>query len=217
MKISELDFRGGMRFAGMAASGMALLLMAASCAWFENGKPADGEQKGEAQEKKEERFAFLRKNEQTPPVKAPRETAEQEKVSPVAAQGAAIGDETLKKLEKGGRSGDPSVGGAAPRPVEKKIGGAEKAAPGVTVTPPRFYDEFIALNGDEEIPVSLIFNNAPLLDVLSAFADVLGFNFVADGELRGTVTLNLNSKMSRRELWNKKDGNDWYQHNYRIE
>jgi len=70
------------------------------------------------------------------------------------------------------------------------------------VTDPRFYDDFTALNGDEEIPVSLIFNNAPLLDVLSAFADVLGFNFIADPNLKNySVTINLNSNMTRRELW----------------
>ncbi|MEI3002308.1 MAG: hypothetical protein V8T86_15650 [Victivallis sp.] len=61
------------------------------------------------------------------------------------------------------------------------------------------------MNGDEEIPVSLVFNSAPLLDVLPAFADVLGFNFVADSDLKGVVTLNLNSNMTRRELWNTFD------------
>jgi len=41
--------------------------------------------------------------------------------------------------------------------------------------------------------------------VLSAFADILGFNFVADNDIRSMVTLNLNSTMTRRELWNTFD------------
>jgi len=72
-------------------------------------------------------------------------------------------------------------------------------------TPVKFYEDFIALNGDEELDVSLVFNSAPLLDVLSAFGDLLGFNFSADSALTGTVTLNCNSKMTRRELWNTFD------------
>ena len=198
MKMPKSDFRGAVRIVGRGAALAALLLAAASCTWFET---TPEEQPKDAKEKEEERFTFLRKKEQTPPVKAPRETSEQEKVSPTAAKESPISDDVLKKLEK---SGEQSAA-AAPRPVETKVGGAQKVAPGVTVTPPRFYDDFIALNGDEEIPVSLIFNNAPLLDVLSSFADILGFNFVADSDLRSMVTLNINSKMSRRELWNTFD------------
>ena len=197
MKMPNSDFRGAARIAGRGALLAALLLSAASCTWFES---APEEQK-ETQAKEEDRFTFLRKKEQAPPVKAPRETPDQEKVSPTAAKESPVPDEVLKKFEKGGDRAKT----VAPRPVETKIGGPQKVAPGVTVTPSRFYDDFIALNGDEEIPVSLIFNNAPLLDVLSAFADILGFNFVADSDLRSMVTLNVNSKMSRRELWNTFD------------
>ena len=45
------------------------------------------------------------------------------------------------------------------------------------------------------------FSAAPILDVISAFADVLEFNFVAGSDLRTTVTLNVNSTLTRRELW----------------
>lgn len=71
-----------------------------------------------------------------------------------------------------------------------------------TGTPAAFYEDFILLNADEKLPVSLVFNSAPMIDVIPAFADVLGFNFVADPELQSTVTLNINSEMTRRELWN---------------
>ncbi|MBO7147925.1 MAG: hypothetical protein J6W81_09290 [Lentisphaeria bacterium] len=71
--------------------------------------------------------------------------------------------------------------------------------------PLHFYDDFIILNGEEEIEVSLAFNNAPLLDVLPSFADALGFNFLADSDLKGTVTLNIDQKMTRKDLWNTFD------------
>ena len=43
------------------------------------------------------------------------------------------------------------------------------------------------------------------MDTLPAFADILGFNFTADSDLKSTVTLNLNSRMTRRELWETFD------------
>lgn len=70
---------------------------------------------------------------------------------------------------------------------------------------PRFYDDLILLNGDEKVKVSLAFNSAPLVDVLPLFADILGFDFIADSELRGVVTVNFNSSMTRRELWEAFD------------
>ncbi len=71
--------------------------------------------------------------------------------------------------------------------------------------PLHFYDDFIILNGDEEVTVNLVFNSAPLLDVIPSFADALGFNFLADSDLKGVVTLNIDQKMTRRELWNTFD------------
>ena len=72
-------------------------------------------------------------------------------------------------------------------------------------TPLHFYDDFVILNGDEEITVNLVFNSAPLLDVIPSFADALGFNFLADSDLKGVVTLNIDQKMTRRELWDTFD------------
>jgi type II secretion system protein D len=57
------------------------------------------------------------------------------------------------------------------------------------------------LGGDEEIPVNIVFNSAPMMDVIPAFADALGFNFVIDTDIRSFVTLNLNSTMTKRDLW----------------
>ena len=77
--------------------------------------------------------------------------------------------------------------------------------PQTSMLAPRFYDDLILMNGDEELPVSLVFNNTPLVDAVPAFADILGFNFLVDSTIKSTITLNLNSKMTRRELWNTFD------------
>ena len=132
---------------------------------------------------KEDRFAFLHKNKKQEKSSA-NESIDSEQVKPEQAK-PPVDPAKLAKL-----SGKP---GTVDKSKELgKSGG-------------KFYDDFIALNGDEELEVSLVFNGAPLLDVLSAFGDLLGFNFVADSDLKGVVTLNLNSKMTRRELWNTFD------------
>ncbi len=133
--------------------------------------------------KEEDRFQFLRR-EEVEPHKDRKEQMRDEQVEAKAPYPHPVSKDKITKLEK------------RPIPKSRIIPG------GSTANAPRFYDDFISLNGDEEIPVSLVFNSAPLLDVLSAFADVLNFNFIADNDLRGVVTLNLNSNMTRRELWN---------------
>lgn len=140
------------------------------------------------EEKAEKRFAFLKKNGSAHAKSY--ETVDAERVVFKADSPVRLSADELKKLEA------PVVAKRSDEP--KKSGAAVKYEP-------RFYDDFIALNADEEVDVSLIFNSAPLLDVLSAFADVLGFNFVADNDIRSNVTINLNSRMTRRELWNTFD------------
>jgi len=159
----------------LLTAGIAVMLGVTSCAMFE---------KKEAEKEEKDRFAFLRRDKDKS-VKDNRESIEQEKVSPQAAKKPVITPEQMAKL---GVDSKPAV------PVEE-----------LSRTPVKFYEDFIALNGDEVLDVSLVFNSAPLLDVLSAFGDLLGFNFSADSALTGTVTLNCNSKMTRRELWNTFD------------
>ena len=149
----------------------------------------DQEKKEEKDEKKEDRFAFLRRNEQKKVQKAV-ENLEDELIKSKQPQAVQLTPETLKNLEaQDVITREDFKDGVLAKGTGKKSGRR------------KFYEDFILLNGDEELAVSLIFNSAPLLDVLSAFADVLGFNFVADSDIKSTVTLNLNSKMTRRELW----------------
>lgn len=132
-----------------------------------------------------ERFAFLQEEQKRAPKQVESaETLEQEQVN--AESRNAAEQKTREKAEKLGTSA----------PAQK----TEKPKDAL-----HFYDDFIILNGNEEIEVNLVFNNAPLLDVLPSFADALGFNFLADSELKGTVTLNIDQKMTRKDLWNAFD------------
>ena len=138
------------------------------------------------QKKKEiDRFAFLRKDKNIKDKGENYESASVERIQPKDAERPVVEAAKLAKFNWDS-------------PAKTPIAELAKSAP-------KFYEDFIALNADEELEVSLVFNSAPLLDVLSAFGDLLGFNFVADSDLRGVVTLNLNSKMTRRELWNTFD------------
>lgn len=172
----------------VAGSALALsMLLLSSCS-----SPLPDEEKNVAEpEKKGDRFEFL-KEEQRPELKKTpgKENIEQEQVLP---KDGVSTEDARNKYDGLNSPGKPGVAAKA---------GAEAPKTGET---PHFYDDFVLLNGDEELDVSLSFNSAPLLDVLPAFADVLGFNFVADSDLKSVVTLNLNSKMTRRELWNTFD------------
>ena len=88
-------------------------------------------------------------------------------------------------------------------PAEKSAAADHKGEPGARKS--RFYEDFILFDGNDKVEVSMSFSAAPILDVLSAFADVLEFNFVAGSDLRTTVTLNVNSTLTRRELWETFD------------
>ena len=132
-----------------------------------------------------DRFAFLRNEKKDKSNRENYESAAVERIQPKDAERPVVPADSLNKFN-------------VSAPARSTIAELAKTAP-------KFYEDFIALNADEELEVSLVFNSAPLLDVLSAFGDLLGFNFVADSDLRGVVTLNLNSKMTRRELWNTFD------------
>lgn len=140
-----------------------------------------GTDEKEEEETSGNRFEFIR-DEEVPTRAGTRETQENETVELPSPDGDALTPEQVKILEKNGR-----------KPKKNNAGRP-------SVTP--FYEDFIVLDADEKVTASLVFNSAPVLDVLPAFADLLSFNFVADPDLKGTVTLNLNSAMTKRELWN---------------
>ncbi|MBR7145424.1 MAG: type II secretion system secretin GspD [Lentisphaeria bacterium] len=110
-------------------------------------------------------------------------------------------DGLKKKAEKLSQS--PYEGKYDKTPAEKNADADHKGKPGARNS--RFYEDFILFDADDRVEVSMSFASAPILDVLSAFADVLEFNFVAGSDLRTTVTLNVNSTLTRRELWETFD------------
>ena len=157
----------------------AITALLTSCALFE------GEKKDPP--KPEDRYAFLKNEKPIENTEHKTETMEQEEVRFKDAATENTHAEQLKELSF--PKGKPQLAAKERRSTEA----------------PRFFDDLILTNGDEELTVSLVFNSAPLVDVVPAFADVLGFNFIVDSTIKSTVTLNLNAKMTRRELWNTFD------------
>ncbi|MDD3154010.1 MAG: secretin N-terminal domain-containing protein [Victivallaceae bacterium] len=172
----------------LSATAILCALFCCSCNFFEEEDP---------EEAKTHRFDFIQKG--TTRDDFARETLSEEEVSPVSNNVASVVAKKLAELEKD----SPSLKNAAQKQKNSPVTEQElfEVAVPAPSTVRHFYDDLILLNSDEELSVSLVFNNAPLLDVLGAFADVLNFNFVADNDLKGTVTLNINSKLTRKELF----------------
>lgn len=161
-----------------------ITIFCSSCSFFADGRMESSEEIKKSEKKVEDPYAFLKDNLPVKENKTKPESIEDEEVK------FSDGKDNQKNLDLASVS----------FPKGKTSQTKEKKTPAA-----HFYDDFVLLNGDEEISVSLVFNSAPLLDVIPAFADILGFNFVADSTIKSTVTLNLNSKMTRRELWNTFD------------
>ena len=154
-----------------------MLVALCGCEMFSDEKKDDGKKKAEKQE-----LTFLQKG---VPVDKNAKNKEADEIGYKKEQLPKLPENTLKALEK------------VPGPQKNADQKGKKEAP--------YYEDFILMDGDQSLAVSLVFNSAPVLDVIPAFADVLGFNFISDAELKNTVTLNINSNMTKRELWNTFD------------
>lgn len=152
-----------------------LLLTFCGCEMF-------SEQKKEEKKNEKKELTFLQKGVAKDPNAAKKEKDE---VVYKTEQFPGLPDKTLKAMEQ-------------------KAATPAKTVPASTKDVP-YYEDFILMDADQSLAVSLVFNSAPVLDVIPAFADVLGFNFVSDAELKNTVTLNINSNMTKRELWQTFD------------
>ena len=148
----------------------------------------EAEQRSEEQKNREpdDKFDFIRRNEERKFTEAAEKLPDavgEKQVNPTDAE--------FDKM-----AAAVSRDGAKPSP---------ERSPGRPATPPPYYEDLMTLDADEMLDVVLVFNSSPLVDTLPAFADILGFNFTADSDLKSTVTLNLNSRMTRRELWEAFD------------
>ena len=54
---------------------------------------------------------------------------------------------------------------------------------------------------DETVDVTLNFDATPLSEVVPLFAELLDFSYMIDPQVKGAVTMTLESKMSAREVW----------------
>lgn len=92
-----------------------------------------------------------------------------------------------------------AVGGVLEAPAKTPAAAVPSA-----VRPP-FYDSLPGGKDDSPMPVTLAFDAAGVTDVVPAFAQILGFNFILDPQIKGTVTMTVNASMSRRQVWEMFD------------
>ncbi len=69
-----------------------------------------------------------------------------------------------------------------------------------------FYEKYLKdekeeVSDDKGMDVTLAFDAAEVADVIPAFSQLLNFNYLLDPQVKGAVTMNVNSKMTKRELW----------------
>ena len=56
-------------------------------------------------------------------------------------------------------------------------------------------------DGAEPLQTDFNFKNAAMVDVVPVFASLLGFNFVVEGALPGTVTMSMRERLLPRQIW----------------
>lgn len=153
-----------------------------------------------------DRFRFLTRGERANDA-LEAENIEQETISPFSMDETPLDAKKVENLErpvensKAARTSDASARTNSEAGDEARKSAGDPPPQERKKNPP-FYEELILFDGDEEVAASLVFNSAPLLDVIPAFADILDFDFTVDPDIKALVSLNLNSKMTRRELWN---------------
>lgn len=175
MKKSLLNFRAGRIW--LLPLAMFMLLTVGACGEFFDTKP--DEEKDEPIDK----YDFIQRFEERKFVEPTKNADQESMVKPDEPVGAGELQSLAEKLSRDG----------------KKTEAERRRRP----TP--FYEDFILIDDNEPVEVALVFNSVPLVDTLPAFADALGFNFTADSDLKSVVTLNINSTMTRRELWEAFD------------
>ena len=58
-----------------------------------------------------------------------------------------------------------------------------------------------AFSGINEITADFNLKNAPTVDVIPIFAQMLKFNYVVEGALAGNITMSMHEKVTQRQLW----------------
>ncbi|MCP3965536.1 MAG: hypothetical protein GY750_12640 [Lentisphaerae bacterium] len=84
--------------------------------------------------------------------------------------------------------------------------GIDKMKEGDAVKPvsaKQFFDRFVSKlkDGGKSLKVTIDFDQADIRDVIPAFAMVLDFQFIIDPQVSGTVTLSIDSMLTKAEIW----------------
>lgn len=68
----------------------------------------------------------------------------------------------------------------------------------------KFYQSFLKKKDQKNAPEKVVmdFKNTDLADLIPLFASVLKFNYTLDPEVKGVVTMSLNTTMTDEEVWN---------------
>ncbi|MGE4301329.1 MAG: hypothetical protein AB7F40_06975 [Victivallaceae bacterium] len=163
------------------------LLLAGTAACDSISTMLNGDEKTPDSESEVDRYTFIKRDRmESDEVKR---TATEEELPPVAVQS----DTSAITLPPQPGDKAPAVPAAAAESRVKEPGSN------------KFYSDLIALNGNDELAVRIELNSAPLVDALPAFADILGFNFIVDSDIKNVLTVNINAVMTRRELWETLD------------
>lgn len=168
----------------------ALLLMAGVTACDSFSAVMNDDQEKQESESEVDRYSFIKRDRLDSEVTT--RTAAEEELQPVN-QESGIPDPAMPERQTKSPEVTNPPAAASSSPAAAKTG------------KPAFYSDLIALNGGEELAVRIELNSAPLVDALPAFADILGFNFIVDSDIKSVLTVNINAVMTRRELWETLD------------
>ncbi len=87
------------------------------------------------------------------------------------------------------------------KPVDYKKPETKEAPPAVKRKP--FYHDFISKGkpGKKSVDVKVDFPSTGIADVVKAFSMYLGFSYTLDPEVKGTITMSINAKLTHEEIW----------------
>ncbi len=115
--------------------------------------------------------------------------------------------EEKRRKELTGKTGDPLQDDAIDvkpykndKPVDEKLKTDQKAPLEVKKEKSAFYEK-LAKEGDKPVEVAISFDAATINDIVPAFAQMLKFNYLIDPQVKGAVTMTVNSKMTEKEAW----------------
>lgn len=96
---------------------------------------------------------------------------------------------------------------AAPAAVDKhkldpKLLPGRKEATAEVKQAPAFYDKLLKTDKDTVMPNSTLnFDATSVAELVPRFAEILSFNYILDPRVKGTVDMNINTPMTKKELW----------------